>query len=191
MNYILVISIISAILFFILKSKKEKINLDSTIDLWKQKFLDEGFEFKIINDPYNIKVRDLYTQFGADRINVGGRIFTFNFGYKDDFGYRLINKALSANSVEEFYKTIYNSEILKKELINKHGLEKANALICKNYAIGETTKDDILSIRGYCRDTKVEQLKTKTKTTLYYGFDKSNDYYVFDNELLVKYVDRM
>lgn len=51
-------------------------------------------------------------------------------------------------------------------------------------------KQHLIEFKGMPHKLETEVLKSKTKETLIYGNKNSGDYFVFDNNVLVKYVDR-
>jgi hypothetical protein len=196
MYYIIIGAVILIGLIFVKNGFKNKnVDLKSSMDKWEDLFLTKGFTFKPIINPTTIKVSDLFEQFGSVNnrrcIDIGGNLLPFSFGYKDTWGVLIESKPLSIEIIDKLYSTILKAEELKENLIKEHGVEKANALINKKYVIGQTTIDDITSIRGVCLKVKTEQLKTKTKTTLYYGYTKNDDFYIFDGDVLVKFVDKI
>lgn len=194
MYSILAMLIVGGFIFIIFKNPKP-VDFDITLNKWEKKFNDKGFTFKKINIHKGIKVRDLFDQFGCSEnrrcIDIGGRLIAFSFGYKDGLGRSVENKNLTSEIIDKLYSVLLKGEGLKEILINEYGIDKANNLLNKKYSIGETTKEEILSVRGDCRNVKNEQLKTKLKTTLYYGPNKTSDFYVFDNGVLTKFVDKL
>jgi len=74
-------------------------------------------------------------------------------------------------------------------LTDKYGMEIAERIINNEYWIGMTTEQ---LIDGKGRPSRIEEeiLKTKTKTTYIYGNKNSGDYFVVENGVVVKIVDR-
>lgn len=86
-----------------------------------------------------------------------------------------------------------NSQKLREEkrayLIKKYGEDIANKLLRNEYWIG-MTKDQVIDSKGEPSKIETEVLKTKTKETFIYGSKSGGDYFVFENDLVTKYVDR-
>jgi hypothetical protein len=52
------------------------------------------------------------------------------------------------------------------------------------------TKEELKDGRGEPTKIELEKLKTKTKELWIYGNKNSGDVFIFENDLLVKYIDR-
>lgn len=81
------------------------------------------------------------------------------------------------------------AEKKKKELVNKYGEAVAVKILEGFHWIG-MTKEMVLDLRGNPTKYESEQLKTKYKETLIYGTKSSGDYYVLEDGLVSKIVDR-
>ena len=74
-------------------------------------------------------------------------------------------------------------------IINKYGEEIGWKLLKQEYWVG-MTKEQLVDANGEPTQTETEVLKTKTKETLIYGNKSSGDYFVFENGIATKIVDR-
>jgi hypothetical protein len=76
-----------------------------------------------------------------------------------------------------------------KYLINKYGYDVAEKLVKHEYFIG-MTEEQLIDCKGKPNKIDTETLKTKTKATYIYGNKASGDYFVFENGIAIKIVDR-
>jgi hypothetical protein len=74
-------------------------------------------------------------------------------------------------------------------LIDKYGKDTAQKLINQEYWIGMTVQQ-LIDCKGEPDKIEKEVLKTKTKEFYIYGNKSSGDYFVFENNLVTKFVDR-
>jgi predicted RND superfamily exporter protein len=74
-------------------------------------------------------------------------------------------------------------------MVNKYGEEIGWKLLKQEYWVG-MTKEQLVDANGEPTQTETEVLKTKTKETLIYGNKSSGDYFVFENGIATKIVDR-
>jgi type II secretory pathway pseudopilin PulG len=77
----------------------------------------------------------------------------------------------------------------KAMLIQKYGEEIGLKLLYNEYWIG-MTEEQIIDAKGKPTKIDTEVLKTKTKKTLVYGNKSSGDYFVLENGVVVKFMDR-
>jgi hypothetical protein len=77
----------------------------------------------------------------------------------------------------------------KLMLIEKYGEEIGLKLLYNEYWIG-MTEEQIIDAKGKPTKVDTEVLKTKTKKTLVYGNKSSGDYFVLENGIVVKFMDR-
>lgn len=74
-------------------------------------------------------------------------------------------------------------------LRDKYGAEVASKLINEEFWIGMTA-EQLVDSKGEPSSKEVEQLKTKVKETYVYGNKSRGDYFVIENGIVVKIVDR-
>jgi len=89
--------------------------------------------------------------------------------------------------ITEFFEKDFNSQLKLRKYIETFGEKDGLNYFNNGFCLG-LPKDKIIAVLGNPVDTRTEQLKTKTKQTLYYSHIKSNNFYVFDNDELVKIV---
>jgi len=77
----------------------------------------------------------------------------------------------------------------KKALLQKYGEDIGSRLINHKYWIG-MTEEQLLDCRGKPHKIETQVLQTKTKQTYIYGNKNSGDYFVIENGVVVKFVDR-
>lgn len=100
--------------------------------------------------------------------------------------------ALKTYSTEAIEALIENAKNVKKyhgALIEKYGAEVGNRMVNQEYWIGMTAVQ-VRECKGEPDKIEKEVLKTKTKETYIYGNKSSGDYFVIENGLVVKFVDR-
>lgn len=108
-----------------------------------------------------------------------------------------INNELKELLKKEIYEKNYRTREIKyivdkfMNLKNKYGGDENTAfrLITHQYWIG-MTEEQIIDSRGNPDKIEIEQLKTKTKKIFIYGTKNSGDYFVIENGVVVKIVDR-
>lgn len=83
-------------------------------------------------------------------------------------------------------KSLLNHE---NSLIDKYGKDTAQKLINQEYWIGMTDQQ-LIDSKGEPDKIEKEILKTKTKEIYIYGNKSSGDYFVIENNLVIKIVDR-
>jgi hypothetical protein len=198
--WVIILIISLSLLFFIRKNVKQEmrvVSIENTIKEWVEIYNKNNVQIpdikKIIGD-FNITRSSFYSKLGGDRFNVGGEIFYFKTDdglYTGFFHDRTRPKRvkITKNEIDKYLKEYLESQKFALSIIEKFGEERGNKLIKQQYDFDGITIEDIKFIRPLFRDAKEEQLKTKTKTYLYYDYYKSRDYYVFDDGLLVKYVN--
>lgn len=93
---------------------------------------------------------------------------------------------------QKFENYISQAINIKKHIdaiINKYGEETGWKLLNQEYWVG-MSKEQLVDANGEPTQTEIEVLKTKTKETLIYGNKSSGDYFVFENGIATKIVDR-
>lgn len=122
-----------------------------------------------------------------------------------------IDLALNLNEIKESHKTIILSKLSsdtwrdydfdkmidvcknlvshENQIINKYGLEIGRKIINQDFWIG-MTGEQLKDSKGEPDKIEREILKTKTKETYIYGNKSSGDYFVIENNLVSKIVDR-
>lgn len=149
------------------EEKQRKIDIDKSLSKWNDKFKEEGFEefFPKVLNPYGLTKQDL--------------------GYRGRESTRK-NKG-DISDFELFFKNNFEVLLLRKKYLDYFGKQKGLQYFENGFELG-LGKQDILSVLGEPKDYKKEVLKTKVKETLYYSNIKSDNFYVFDDEVLVKIV---
>lgn len=77
----------------------------------------------------------------------------------------------------------------EKYIHDKYDNDTAIKILNNNYWIG-MTEEQLIDTRGVPTKVEKEELKTKTKTTYVYGNKNSGDYYIIENNQVVKIVDK-
>lgn len=169
----LIIIVFTPIVLFIrykLKNeeKQRKIGIDEVLSIWKEKFKIEGFDefFPEVLKPYDLTKGHL----GNNSVRQSTRKSLANFS---DFVL--------------FFDKHFNLLLLRKKYIEYFGEKNGIKYFENGFELG-LNKQDILYVLGQPKDYKKETLKTKVKETLYYSYTKSDNFYVFDDEVLVKIV---
>lgn len=105
----------------------------------------------------------------------------------------LLDFIKSSNFEQERFDSRLKSAIEMKGrydfLEGKYGIDKALKMIKHEYWIG-MSKDELIDCKGNPHKIEKEELKTKVKETYIYGNKNSGDYFVFENDAIVKIVDR-
>jgi hypothetical protein len=122
-----------------------------------------------------------------------------------------IDLAFNLNEIKESHKTIIYSKLNsdnwrdydfdklidicknlvshENQIISKYGLEIGRKIINQNFWIG-MTDEQLKDSTGEPDKIEREILKTKTKEIYIYGNKSSGDYFVLENNLVTKIVDR-
>ena len=124
--------------------------------------IDTNFDVKLLDPPIN----NLFTI----KRNQGGK-------YEKTYNHLLI---LKQGVIDTIHKT---------KLVDKYGEEKGSQIFNNQYYIG-MTKEELKDGRGEPTKIELERLKTKTKELWIYGNKNSGDVFIFENDLLVKFIDR-
>ncbi len=204
MTYIIVIAIIFVVILIVGHSesvkKKEKQRLYQE-NLLAQKRIEEEriAQQKILEEERLERQRKLEEQ---ERELVKEQIETVR--NKIDFAFSLkeissTHRTFLQNKLNsewwtqyDFDKMIQNCKnVLRHEnsLISKYGNETAQKLINQEYWIG-MKQEQLIDSKGEPDKVEKEVLKTKTKETYIYGNKSSGDYFVFENNIVTKFVDR-
>lgn len=77
----------------------------------------------------------------------------------------------------------------KEFLIQKYGEEIGGKLSNNDFWIG-MTEEQLVDAKGNPSKIEKEVLKTKTKLTYIYGNKSSGDYFILEDSVVVKFVDR-
>ena len=77
----------------------------------------------------------------------------------------------------------------EKALLQKYGEDIGSRLFNNQYWIG-MTEEQLLDCKGKPNKIENQVLKTKTKKTYTYGNKSSGDYFVLEDGVVVKFVDR-
>jgi hypothetical protein len=77
----------------------------------------------------------------------------------------------------------------EKYIHDKYDNDTAIKILNHNYWIG-MTEEQLIDCKGLPSKVEKEELKTKIKTTYIYGNKNSGDYFIIENNQVVKIVDR-
>ena len=124
-----------------------------------------------------------------DRINPLIAEFLFSETDRDRIVNCVRNGKMSMFEANKEIENIVSVRERLKYLINKYGYDVAEKLVKHQYFIG-MTEEQLIDAKGRPSKIDTETLKTKTKSTYIYGNKASGDYFVFENGLAVKIVDR-
>jgi hypothetical protein len=102
---------------------------------------------------------------------------------------RFYNKRKFESYVAEAKDIKRRMEERRNELVSRYGEEVTSRLLRQESWIG-MSKEQLLDSRGKPTKIETEILKTKTKETVIYGNKSSGDYFVVENGLVSKIVDR-
>jgi hypothetical protein len=101
----------------------------------------------------------------------------------------IVNKTMSIAQFDSDLQRCVDYNRRMQYLESKYGFEIASRIYTHNYWIG-MTQEQLLDCKGKPDRIETEQLKTKKKETFIYGYKSSGDYFVFENGIAVKIVDR-
>ncbi len=159
----LFIVITPIVLFIKYKIKKEDkqrfVDIDISMELWKQVYQKENFKMPELTFDKYLDVK------------------------KSENKYIRMKK--NTYHIDDFYEKDFNSHLRLREYCKVFGEVKGVEYFNNGFELG-LTKTDIITILGQPKESKKEVLKTKE--TLYYSYIKSDNYYVFDDDILVKIV---
>lgn len=129
--------------------------------------------------------KEAATKAAISKVEAALRAGDINKTHRDEL-IRVINEDLHSDwwineTIEEFKH--------EKTLLQKYGEDIGSRLINHKYWIG-MTEEQLLDCRGEPDKIEKQVLQTKTKQTYTYGNKSSGDYFVLENGVVVKFVDR-
>lgn len=204
MTYIIAIAIIFVIILIVGHNenikKKEKARLLQEKILEQQRIERERIEREKVEEQERLErlkqLEEIEKQKVQEEIEIVRNKIDFAFSLKEiseSHRYFLQNKLNSEWWTQyDFDKMIENCKnVLRHEnsLISKYGNDIAQKLVNQEYWIG-MTQQQLIDSKGEPDKIEKEVLKTKTKETFIYGNKSSGDYFVFENNIVTKFVDR-
>jgi hypothetical protein len=204
MTYIIAIAIIFVLMLIVGHNenikKKEKARLLQERILEQQRIEQDRIEKEKIQEQERIErmkqLEEIEKQKTQEEIEAIRNKIDFAFSLKEisethrNF---LLNKLNSEWWTQyDFDKMIDNCKNLlrhENSLISKYGHDVAQKLINQEYWIG-MTQQQLIDSKGNPDKIEKEVLKTKTKKIFIYGNKSSGDYFVFENNIVTKFVDR-
>lgn len=148
-------------LFFSKEEKKRKVDIDNSFQNWVDKYQQEKLTMPDLPHDKYLNVKDSKSKYTRMKNN----------SYYIDY----------------FYNKDFNSQIYLRKLVSIFGEEDGKRYFKYGFELG-LKKQDIVAVLGQPKYYKKEILKTKVKETLYYSSIKSENFYVFDDEILIKIV---
>lgn len=178
-----------------LEDRRKKLDLalkDKFVDSHQYKILSQDLE-KVVGLaflPFDLKM-EYYK-------NLNQRLFqlektnTEGFIHENDYVSlkELLEKdAIKFTDFDQRLAKIIETNKRWKYLLSQYGAEIADKIFSNNPWVG-MTYDQLIDMKGQPTRVDKEELKTKTKYTLIYGNKNSGDYFVVENNIVVKVVDR-
>jgi hypothetical protein len=143
------------------EEEKRKLDIDKSLENWESIYKKEKLKMSDLPHDKYLNVKDSKSKYT--------RMEKYTF------------------FIDDFYQKDLDSKIYFRSLINVFGEDKGKQYFESGFELG-LNKQDILTVLGKPKEWKKEILKTKTKETLYYSYTKSENFYVFDDDVLVKIV---